>query len=183
MILRHELAKHWWVFLIRGILAILFAIWAHWMPGVTLASLVLLIGAYFLVDGVFDLYGAFQQRKTNEHWWLLLIEGILGVLLGGLTLVAPGITAVALVIYFGAWMIASGVLRIAAAIHLRKVIEGEFWLILGGILGLITGLMLMFWPGQGALALLWVMAAYAFIFGIFMIVLSFRIKSFGKAAA
>lgn len=174
------LAKYWWVFLLRGIFAILFGVIAWLWPGLTLETLVLFFGAFALVSGVFQVFAAFAGRSQHEQWWLLLLEGLLGIAVGFLTWRAPGITALALVLYIAAWALVTGVLEIVAAIRLRKEIEGEFWLGLSGLLSVGFAVLLMISPGAGALALLWIIAAYAVVFGVFLILLAFRVR---RAAA
>lgn len=170
------LAKYWWVLLLRGIFAILFGVLAWLWPGLTLETLVLFFGAFALVSGVFQIFAAFAGRSQHEQWWLVLLEGLLGVAVGFLTWRAPGITALALVLYIAAWALVTGVLEIVAAIRLRKEIEGELWLGLSGLLSVGFAVLLMISPGAGALALLWIIAAYAVIFGAFLILLAFRVR-------
>jgi len=175
-----SLAKYWWVLVVRGLLAIGFGIAAYASPALTLATLVLFFGAFALVSGAFAVIGAIAGRRGHEDWWVLLLEGLLGVAFGVLTLRAPGLTAVVLVLYIAAWALITGVLELISAIRLRKEIEGEFWLGLSGLISIAFGMLLMIAPGSGALALLWVIAAYAVVWGAFLIFLGFRVR--GAAA-
>jgi uncharacterized membrane protein HdeD (DUF308 family) len=171
------LSKYWWLLVLRGLLAILFGVLAYAWPGITIATLVLFFGAFALVSGIFAVIAAFAGRKAHEDWWVLLLEGLLGILVGVLTWRAPGITALALVLYIAAWALVTGVLEIVAAIRLRKQIQGEFWLALSGLLSVAFGALLLFSPGAGALALLWIIAAYAIVFGVVLILLGFRVRN------
>src|SRR5262245_32860987 len=121
------MARNWWVLLIRGIAAILFGIAVILAPGIALTVLVLFWGAYALVDGVFALIAGFQVRATNDRWWVVVLEGLVGIIAGILTFIWPDITALALLYIIAAWAIITGVLELVAAIRLRKEIEGEFW--------------------------------------------------------
>jgi uncharacterized membrane protein HdeD (DUF308 family) len=174
------LAQNWWVLLLRGIIAILFGVAAYAWPGMTLATLVMFFAAFVLVDGVFDVFAAFSGRNENENWWVLLLEGLLGIAFGVITWTRPGVTVVVLLLFIGFWALATGILRIIMAIRLRKEIEGEWWLILSGLASVLFGVVVMARPGAGALAMLWVIAAWAIITGIFLVILSFRARSFGK---
>jgi uncharacterized membrane protein HdeD (DUF308 family) len=177
------LSRTWWVLLLRGIFAIAFGVLAFVWPGITLASLVLLFGAWALVDGVFSIVGAIRGGGS-EPWWLLLLEGLVGVGIGVLTVFAPGVTALALLFYIAIWAIATGVLEIAAAIALRKEIEGEWLLGLGGLASVAFGAMLVARPGAGALAVLWLIGAYALVFGALLVLLGLRARRLrGLAAA
>ncbi len=169
-------AARWWAVLLRGIVAITFGVLAFAWPGVTVASLVLLFGFYALVDGVFSLLTALGGRRRREDRWLLALEGIVGVWAGVVTLRSPALTAVALVFFISIWAMATGFLRIAAAIRLRKEISGEVWLALSGVLSVLFALMLMVRPAMGALALVWVIAGYALILGVFEVILGFELR-------
>jgi uncharacterized membrane protein HdeD (DUF308 family) len=170
------LSRYWWAFVVRGIFAILFGILAYAWPGITLATLVIFFGAYVLIDGILLLIKTIGNWSERGDRWLLLLEGLLGIGIGVITLVAPGITAVVLIFYIAAWSLATGVLEIAAAIRLRKEIQGEGWMILSGIASIVFAILVMFFPGVGALGLLWLIAAYAIIFGVMLVILGFRLR-------
>jgi len=172
------LSRYWWVLLIRGIIAVLFGVLAYLRPGITLAALVLLFGAYAFADGILAVVAAIAGRKEREHWWVLLLEGLVGIAVGVITLRAPGVTAVALLFYIAAWAILTGILEIVAAIRLRKEIKGEWLMILGGLASVVFGLLLLARPGVGALTVIWLIAGYAVVFGIVLIVLAFKARSF-----
>jgi uncharacterized membrane protein HdeD (DUF308 family) len=174
------LSEYWWVLLLRGIFAIAFGVTAYAWPGLTLATLVLFFAAWVFVDGIFDVFHAFAGRKDNENWWLLLLEGLLGIAFGVITFQAPQITALILLLYIAFWAIATGVLRIVMAVRLRNEIEGEWWMALGGLASVVFGMIMLARPGAGALTLLLFIAAWSIIVGILMVILSFKARGFGK---
>lgn len=176
------LSKYWWVLLLRGILSILFGIVAYTSPGLTLALLVTFFVAWMFVDGVFDVVAAIGGRKENEHWWVLLLEGLLGIAFGIIAFQAPAITTVVLLIYVAAWAIATGVMRVILAVRLRKEIEGEWLLALSGLASILFGVLMMARPAAGALALLWVVAAWAIVIGALLVILAFKVKGFARRA-
>jgi uncharacterized membrane protein HdeD (DUF308 family) len=178
-----SLAKYWWAIALRGVLAILFGLLAAMMPGLTLYVLVLLFGAYALVEGVFNVVAAISRRRTEDHWWTLLLEGLVSILAGLIAFFMPGLTALWLVYLIAAWAIVTGILAIAAAIRLRKVITGEWWLALGGALSVIFGLFIAIAPGAGALGLVLWIGAYAIVFGISLIALGFRLRNASQGGA
>lgn len=165
----------WWALLLRGIAAIAFGVLAFIWPGITLAVLVFLWGAYALVDGAFAIAAGIKAHGEKNRWWVLLLEGILGVIAGVLAFVIPGITALVLLLLIAAWAIVTGVFEIAAAIQMRKYIKGEWLLILAGIASIVFGVLLFINPGAGALAVVWFIGAYAIVFGVILIALSFRL--------
>jgi uncharacterized membrane protein HdeD (DUF308 family) len=177
------LSKHWWVFLVRGILAILFGLMAFASPALTLATLVILFGAWALVSGIFALFGAFSGRKSGGEWWVLLLHGLLGVAVGILTFWQPGITAISILWYLAFWSIFTGIVELVTAIRLRKEIRGEGWIMLAGAASMLFGVLLIAYPGAGALALITLIAAYAVVFGVILVVASFRLRKLLPKAA
>lgn len=171
----HALAKNWWLFLLRGLAAIAFGVIALFMPGVGLATLVILYGAYAFADGVMALVAAFSGEMKDKRWWLALI-GVLGLAVGVLTLMMPGVTALVLLYFIGFWSIAIGVMQIIGAIQVRKEIDNEWWLVAGGVLSVLFGLIIIVMPGAGALGLVWAIATFAIIYGVTLVALSFRLR-------
>jgi uncharacterized membrane protein HdeD (DUF308 family) len=173
------LAQYWWVILLRGIFAILFGLAAFIWPGPTVAALILLFGAYALVDGIFAVIAGIQQYGERNRWWAVVLEGVAGIALGVLTFLWPGVTGLVLLYFIAAWALTTGIFEIAAAIRLRKEIEGEWMLILAGAASVLFGLLLILQPGSGALAVIWLIGAYAIVFGILYIILAFRLRGLG----
>jgi uncharacterized membrane protein HdeD (DUF308 family) len=174
------LARNWWALVMRGIVAILLGIVTFAWPGITLAALVLLYGAYALVDGVMAIIGAVRAVQAHERWGALLIEGIAGIVAAAVTIMWPGITALALVIVIASWAIVTGIFELVAAVRLRKHVTGEWLLALGGIASIVFGVLIIMAPLAGALVIaLWV-GAYTLVFGVLMVALGFRLRSWGR---
>jgi uncharacterized membrane protein HdeD (DUF308 family) len=174
------LARNWWSLVIRGIAAILLGVVTFAWPGITLAALVLLYGAYALVDGVMAIIGAVRAVQAHERWGALLIEGIAGIVAAAVTIMWPGITALALVIVIASWAIVTGVFELVAAVRLRKHVTGEWLLALSGIASIVFGVLIIIAPLAGALVIaLWV-GAYTLVFGVLMVALGFRLRSWGR---
>src|SRR5207253_6043419 len=171
------LIRHWWVPVIRGIAAIVFGVMAFVYPGLTVAVLVLLFGAWVLVDGLFRVFGAIGHHASDPDWGFHLIIGIVGIIIGLLTFHKPQITALALVIYIAVWALMIGATEIALAIKLRREIKGEWFLILMGLASIVFAVMLLWNPLPGALALVWLIGSDAIIFGILAVILGFRLRS------
>ena len=171
------LSRNWWLLALRGLAAMVFGVLAFVWPGITLWALVLLFGAYMLVDGIFAIVAAVRAAGREARWWLLLIEGVLGVLAGLVAALWPGLTALALLYFIAAWAIFTGILEIAGAIRLRREIEGEWALGLSGALSLLFGVLLVVIPAPaGLLSLVWLIGAYALAFGVLLLVLAFRVR-------
>jgi uncharacterized membrane protein HdeD (DUF308 family) len=176
----NALSRYWWVALLRGLVAILFGIVAFALPGVTLATLVLFFAAFAFVEGILAVVSAVGARKSDETWWVLFIEGLFGVAFGVLTFMRPAITGLVLLLYIAAWAIVTGALRIAAAIRLRKEIEGEGWLALGGVVSILFGVFMFAFPAAGALAVLFYIGAWSIVTGVTLCLLSFELRRLGK---
>jgi uncharacterized membrane protein HdeD (DUF308 family) len=178
------LGRNWWALALRGVAAILFGILAFAWPGITLFVLVLFFGAYMLVDGIFAIVAAVRAAGEEDRWWLLLIEGILGVLAGLVAFFWPGLTALALLYFIAAWAIVTGIMEIVAAIRLRQEIEGEWALGLSGLLSVIFGILLVVLPAPaGLLSLVWLVGAYAVATGVLLLILAFRVRSEASSEA
>lgn len=174
------LGRNWWLLLLRGLVAIVFALLTWAQPGVSLAALVLVFGIYVLADGLLGVWSAIAKRRDNRHWWVLLLWGLVGIVVGVMTFIMPGITGLVLLMYIAAWAMITGVLQIVAAIRLRKEIKGEWLMILSGLVSVAFGVLLFLQPGAGALAVAWIIAAYAFIFGVLMVLLAFKVRKLGR---
>jgi len=174
------LTRNWWVLAVRGLLAVIFGFLAFVWPEITLGVLVILFGAYALVDGLFAAITALADRRTSTDWGILL-QGIAGIGAGVLTFIWPRVTALVLLYLIAVWALVTGVLEIFAAIQLRKEIKGEWVLGLSGIASVLFGLLLVIRPGSGVLALVWLIGAYAILFGALLILLAFRLRSWGQS--
>ncbi|PRY42274.1 HdeD family acid-resistance protein [Umezawaea tangerina] len=175
--MREMLARRWWLFALRGAFAILFGLMALIWPGITLVALVVLWGAYTLVDGATELYLAITHRDAAHG-----VLGALGVVAGLVALFWPGITALALLVVIAVWAVVGGVLEIVTAVRLRKVIEHERFLALSGVLSVVLGLILLSTPGTGALALVVMIGGFAILWGIVLVLLSLRLRKAAPVA-
>jgi len=178
------LSRHWWAVTLRGVAAVLFGLLALIWPGVTVLVLVALFGAYALVDGVIALGTAITggRESRSERIWQI-VEGIAGILVGILTFAWPGVTALVLLWLIAFWALVTGILEIVAAIRLRKEIQGEWLLILTGVLSVVFGLLLMIWPAAGAVTVAVLIGIYAIIFGVPLIMLGLRLRKLGTGPA
>jgi uncharacterized membrane protein HdeD (DUF308 family) len=162
--------------ILRGIFGVLFGILTFIMPLATIAALVIVFGAFALVDGVIALVGATRAHSHGVSVWPYVVEGVLGIGAGIITLLWPGITAFALLIVIAAWSITTGAFRIIAAIRLRQLVSHEWLLVLSGIAGIAFGVIAILYPVAGALGVVTVLGAYAFVVGIFLIGLGLRLR-------
>ena len=175
------LSKNWWILLLRGFVSIAFGVLTFMWPGITLFALTILWGVYALSDGLVSLgAGLFGNgREASSRWWLAL-AGVVGIAAGVLTFMWPGMTSVVLLMFIAAWAIVVGVMQIAGAIQLRKEIQGEWLLGLNGLLSIAFGVLMFMRPGAGALAVLWLIGAYAVVTGVLTMVLAFKVKGLGQ---
>jgi uncharacterized membrane protein HdeD (DUF308 family) len=165
------LVDNWWLFALRGAVALLFGIIALFTPMTALAALVLVVGVWAFIDGIH----ALALAVTGWRSWQLVLGGLVGIALGVFTFFRPDVTALGLYAAVAAWSIARGVLEIVVAIELRRKVEGEAWMVIGGIVSILFGVLLVALPAAGVLALAWLLGIYALCFGVVMLVLAGRL--------
>jgi uncharacterized membrane protein HdeD (DUF308 family) len=172
--------KRWWVFLLRGLVAIAFGILAVIWPRITIQVLLILFGVFVLLDGVFSLIAGVVAIGSHKRWWAMLLSGVLGIAIGLLTFFWPSITGVVLLYLIGAWAVVIGIMDILIAVQLRREIEGEWMMILDGVFSLVIGVLFFIFPRQGALALVWLIGLFAIAIGIILLILAMRLRKLGR---
>ena len=176
----NNLTQNWWLVVLRGMAAILFGLTAFLWPGVTLFFLVSMFGIYALVDGFIAVATGLSHTKDSPRWWVFLLEGLVGIGSGVVALIWPGVTTLVLLTMIAAWAILTGILEIAAAIRLRHVITNEWMLALGGILSVGLGVMFILQPLAGFIIIVWMIGAYAFLFGTLWVLLGLRLQNLNR---
>ncbi|PVA05661.1 HdeD family acid-resistance protein [Thalassorhabdomicrobium marinisediminis] len=179
-----SLSENWWAFVLRGVLALVIAVLAWLMPAEAILALTLVFGAFAFADGVFGLIAAVRHMRREERWGWLAFSGVLGILTGLVVLVAPFVATFVLAVFLWAsiafWSVFSGLFELVTAIRLRKEIEGEIWLGLSGIVSILLGALIVWFlttsPAETLLALGWLLAIYAAIFGVTMILLGLKLR-------
>jgi uncharacterized membrane protein HdeD (DUF308 family) len=173
----------WWAIALRALAAILLGVIAIFMPGPTLAAIVIVFGIYAITDGVLAIIAAVRGFRRKARWGAMLFEGLVGIIAGAIALFMPGIGALALTYLVAAWALVTGAFEIAAAIRLRKAIKGEWLLLIAGLLSIVLAVLVALFPGAGALLLVWWLGAYALAYGIVSLVLAFRVRGLTHAPA
>jgi uncharacterized membrane protein HdeD (DUF308 family) len=171
------MTQNWWAIALRGLVAVLFGIATVMWPGITLWVLVAFFGAYALINGMFAVIEAFRRDVSRERWWALLFEGVVGIVIGIVTLTWPGLTGMGLLYLIAFWAIVTGVFEIITAIRLRHEIRGEWLMALIAILSMAFGFLLVSFPAAGALSVILIIGAFAFATGALMIALAFKLRS------
>lgn len=162
--------------LIRGIFFLLLGIFALCWPGITFGILIILFGLYMMVDGIVHIITSISVIKQDKDWWVTLLRGIFGLLLGVITLMAPVATAIVLTWYIAAWLLMVGILEIIVAIRLRKKIQGEGWYIFNGIIALIAAIVLMIHPLSSAVTLTFMAGVFGIVMGVYLIGIYIRLR-------
>ena len=176
------ISRTWWVLALQGACALAFGILALLWPDITLLWLVALFAAYALIAGVMTVVGVVRNRRREDYWWLLLLLGLSSIAAGVIAVLHPDLTALVLVLLMGANALVNGVLHIALAIQLRKVIRGEWLMVAAGIVSIVFGILVFLFPGAGALALVWLISAYAILIGILLLAVALRARALAKAS-
>jgi uncharacterized membrane protein HdeD (DUF308 family) len=172
-----SLSQNWWLVVLRGVLAILFGVSAMIWPGITWLTLVVLFGVYAIVDGLIAIWTGLSRTRESSRWWTFLLEGLLSIGAGLVALVWPGLATLVLIYMIAFWAVFTGILEIMAAIRLRHEITNEWFLALGGVLSIGLGILLFLQPAAGSLAIIWMIAAYALVFGILLVILGIRLRN------
>lgn len=170
-----SLARNWWAVVLRGLAAIAFGVIALFLPGVTLASLVLVFAGYMLADGVLTLISAVRAARREERWGLLVLEGLADLATGAIALIMPKAALFAFIILAAAWAVVSGVLMLSSGFRLRAE-RGRIWQILGGFASIAWGVLLMLFPATGLIVMTWWLGAYALIFGATLLALGVSLR-------
>jgi uncharacterized membrane protein HdeD (DUF308 family) len=174
---RDVLNRGWLLLLLRGIAAISFGVLTWVRPAISLTALVFVFGVYAIIDGVIAASTAVASRKYEQYWWVLLLAGLVGIGIGYITFTTPDLTAFALLFYIAFWAIARGMLEIMVGIWVRKEVHGEWRVILAGIASVFFGIFLIARPGAGALTVLWLIALYAIVVGVLLVISAFKVRS------
>jgi uncharacterized membrane protein HdeD (DUF308 family) len=171
-----NLIRNWWAFVLQGVLAIGVGVAAFLVPGPTLAAFIAVFATYAIVTGVFEIAGGFSM--ANSPKWSLVAGGLLGIAVGVLAVASPAATAVAATLLVGIYAIATGVTRTAAAYTLGF---RQNWLLgLSGVVSVVFGALLIAAPGDGVLAVLWLIGYYAIFAGIMAIAFGLLLRRVGK---
>jgi uncharacterized membrane protein HdeD (DUF308 family) len=176
-----QLARNWWMLAVRGVIGIAFGGLAIVLPGLTLAFLILLFGAYAFVDGVFSIASGLRKDPTHSRDWALVVVGIAGVIAGVIAFVSPGLTALALLLVIAAWAVVRGVFELIAALRLRGEAQGVWALALSGVFSLVFGILVFAFPGAGALAIVFWIGVWSIIAGAMLVIVSFRLRTLFRA--
>ena len=174
------LSRSWWLLAVRGAVAVLFGLLALLWPGMTLLFLVALFATYALIGGTVSLVGAIKNRQADDDWWLVLLLGLVSIGAGVIAIFHPDLTTLVLVLMMGATALVSGVLDIAVAIRLRRVLTHEWLLGLSGAVSIVFGIAVFLFPGPGALALVWLISFHALLTGVLLLAAAFRLRSLGR---
>jgi uncharacterized membrane protein HdeD (DUF308 family) len=167
----------WWLVLIRGILAILFGLFALFAPRTALLALVFVFGAYAIIDGITAIIAGIRHRKEESHWGWHVFQGVVSLIAGIVAFAWPGITVLAILFVIAFWSIVNGVAQIVESFTMRKMGASTWgWMLAGGIVSVLFGIVLFAQPGAGLITLLWLVGIFSIIFGVIMVVWALRLR-------
>ena len=172
------LKKRWWALLVRGLATLLFGVIALAQPNVM--TLVLTFVVFALLDGLAGVIVSLVIHKEGDHWWSAALRGLAGIAPGVLALVQPQLGPLRLLYVIAARALVTGILDIIKALRLREEIEGHWLLLLGGLASVLFGLIAFARPGDGALAVLSLIALYSLFVGGILVILAFQMRGSGK---
>jgi len=165
----------------------LFGLLLLFNTGITLVAILAVAGAFWFVDGMFQIVASVVGHRQLEGWGWGVFGGILGVLAGIVVMLHPVaatvFTELFLVYFFGIAAIGKGISDIYLGVKLRKDIKNEWAYILGGTLAVLYGVLIMLYPVIGIYMVVWLMIILALSVGLFLIIRSFQLKKVGKELA
>lgn len=171
-----RISRNWWMFALRGLVAVIFGVLALVWHDQVLKALVLVFGAFALVNGIVTLFTGLSSAPYFSRWWALALEGTAGIICGLMGIFMPAITTQALLILISAWALFTGISEIMVAIQFRRVLKDEWMLILGGLLSIVFGALLVVYPAAGAVSLTWTIGLFAITFGSSEIIFALRLQ-------
>lgn len=173
--LLRSMARHWWAFVLRGVAAILFGLFAIAFPGLGIATLLAFLAAWLAIEGGATVWQAVAGKGPHGGWtWL---DGLLSLAAALALLLAPGLSLFVLVLMAGGFAVATGVARILLAFRASDVLLG----LLGGVT-VLFGAMLLARPGPGLVALVWIVALEAAVMGVILVALGLRLRRLNQQA-
>jgi uncharacterized membrane protein HdeD (DUF308 family) len=173
-------SESWWLFLVEGVVSVIFGIVALVWPGPTLAVVIAIFGLYALIMGIIVAVSAVARAGTGQPWGWRLTSGLLGVLAGLIILRWPGVTAVVVLIFIGIWLITTGLIEVVSAVAGHEEIPHAWLLALGGIVSVLFGVAMFVWPSVGLLTVIYLVGIYAIVWGLVFCVIAFRVRSLGR---
>jgi len=173
------LTRHWWALAIRGVIAIALGFLALVWPGLFAEAVILVFGVYFLVQGLFTLLSAADLRR-EPHRGSLVFHGLIGIGVGLVLLLLPGVFAVIVVWVIAFWALVTGILEIGAALNLPAGGGGKWLFALSGVFSIVIGIVLLAHPGAGILAVLWLIGIYAVLAGVTMLGLALHLRRLSR---
>ena len=168
--------RTWWVFLIGGIASVIFGVLAYLQPGIALLVLSIFFAASVLVDGVMNVVGSLRNMQ-KEGWWIMLLIGILGLVVGGYALFNPPLSMLAFIYLFAFQAIMLGVFLVMLGYKVREATTREWILYLTGALSVILGALVIAQPVVGGLSIVWIIAGWSIAVGVLRIIFAFRIRN------
>ena len=175
------LPRNWRVLAARGVLAILFGLFAVTQPEIALPTLVMGFGVAVLLSGILSIVAGVRAEENDERSWPLVTEGVIAVAIGLVALLRPGAAARFWLYVVSGFVFASGILHVFAAIKLRQDIRDELVLIVNGVLTAAFGAVMILLPWPGLLVLDLVLGASSLCFGILLVVVAFRLRALAQA--
>ena len=167
----------WWLFALRGLLALFFGVLALIWPEQTVRILVQVFGVLALADGILAFIIGIGVMESNERWWMALLEGTAGIIIGFLMLLSLDNITPTLVYFIASGVVLVGVIELMAAIQLRRTITGEWAMLFCAAFSILLGVLVFAVPTANAWGLMWLIGLFTIVLGILLNTVTRRIRS------
>ena len=169
--------ESWWALAVRGIIALVFGLAAVFWPDFVWGALYLIFGIFAVLTGIVLVVGAVVNRRYSNDWWIILVMGILALLVALLMFMHPGPVTRVVVLLIGLWALLSGLFDVIAGFSLRKEMEGEWLLILAGLISMLVGVYVLFNLDSGAEVIMLVVGIYNILAGLLILITAYTARN------
>ena len=172
--------RAWWVFIVGGVAMVVFGLLAFASPGIALFALATFFAASVLVDGVSNIVGSLQNRE-KDGWWILLLMGLLGAVVGAYALFNPPLSIMAFILLVAFEAMALGAFLIMLGYKVRKTTSREWLLYLTGGLSILFGILVIANPIAGSRTIVYVIATWSLMIGILKVAFGLKVRKLRDA--
>jgi uncharacterized membrane protein HdeD (DUF308 family) len=170
------LSQDWWIFLMEGVLGIIFGLLLLIWPGPTTGVIIVLVGLFALLTGIVGVFAAIGAAGNGQPWGWKLATALLGILVGLAIMRWPGATAVVILYLIAFWLILGGIVGIVESIAAHRTFSHAWLLLLSSVVAILFGIAMFAWPKVSLTLVVSLIGLYAIVQGIVLCALAFQVR-------